>query len=252
MISHLSEFTPKYQKIASDLQAKIANGTYPVSSQLPTEHELMARLKVSRSTVIAALEHLQSIGLVYRRPRSGTRVISRFPMRSEIEGMVLNDWAQFGVGYKLRVEQITVGPLPEIAKAPYTRRTKPWLHLKGSRIDTKTNELICTVDLYVNPKFMAIRDHITEYPPRIYTIVEEAFGPQVSIIDQELHPAMLDETKAKFLGVVANTPCIQVIRWYKDAQQGLVEFTVDTHPGDRFNYRTRTYRNVTPALQRDK
>jgi GntR family transcriptional regulator len=239
----LTEFVPKYKKIARDLQARIADKTYPVGSQLPTEHELMARLNVSRSTVNSALDHLQSIGLVYRRPRSGTRVISRFPMRSEIEGVVLNDWAQYGVGYEFRVDDIRLEPLPDIANNTEARFEDPWLLLKGARIDIKTREMLCTVDLYVNPKFSAIRDRITEYPPRIYTIIEEQFGPQVAIIDQELRAAMLDESKARALGALPNTPCIQVMRWFTDAHRGLVEFTIDTHPGDRFKYRTRTYRN---------
>ncbi len=240
----MKKFVPIYKKIAGALQADIANETYPIGAQLPTEHDLMTQLGVSRSTVIAALDQLQQQGLVFRRPRAGTRVISRFPMRSEVEGVVLNDWAKYGVEYTFQINEIHHSSLPEIANYSGDGAGGDWLHLRGQRIDNKTKEILCTVDLYVNPEFASIEDMITEFPPRIYTLIEKRYGTQVSVIDQAIRATMLDESRARVLDALPNTPCIQVIRWFSGENGKLVEFTLDTHPGDRFKYKTRTHRGT--------
>ena len=71
-------------RIANSLVEAIASAKYPVGSNLPTEHELSAKLKVSRATIVAALDELERLGLVYRRPRLGTQVASRFPVMNHV------------------------------------------------------------------------------------------------------------------------------------------------------------------------
>lgn len=236
----MQRFVPIYQKIADDLQEAIANEDYPLGAKLPTEHELMKQLNVSRATVIAALDHLQRIGLVFRRPRAGTRVVSRFPMRSEIEGVVQNDWVQFGIEYIFVVDEKIWRPLPAIAglEADDTE----WLLLKGKRIDKASRSRICSVDLYVHPRFKSIEPKVTATPPRIYSLIEAEYGPQVRVLDQEMRAINLDAEQAERIGATPGEAAVQVIRWYRGAKDNLVEFTVDIHPGSRFSYKTRTYR----------
>lgn len=64
--------TPLYHQIADQLRAGIAGGVYPPDSRLPTEHELAARLGVSRPTVRQALDLLAREGMVVRVKGSGT------------------------------------------------------------------------------------------------------------------------------------------------------------------------------------
>lgn len=64
--------TPLYHQIADQLRAGIARGVYPPDSRLPTEHELAARLGVSRPTVRQALDLLAREGMVVRVKGSGT------------------------------------------------------------------------------------------------------------------------------------------------------------------------------------
>src|SRR3974390_3519576 len=88
------------QKIADTLLEAITSAKYPIGTTLPNENQLSAKFKVSRATVSVALRHLEELGLVYRRPRTGTQVVSRFPLKNQIEnGSVFHDWARYGVEY---------------------------------------------------------------------------------------------------------------------------------------------------------
>ncbi|WP_017727855.1 MocR-like pyridoxine biosynthesis transcription factor PdxR [Halalkalibacterium ligniniphilum] len=65
---------PIYKQIADYFEQGISSGIFPPDSMLPSERALAMELQVNRSTVVAAYEELQSIGVVERKKGSGTRV----------------------------------------------------------------------------------------------------------------------------------------------------------------------------------
>ncbi len=148
---------PLYQRIADSLVEGIASAKYPVGTNLPTEHELSAKLNVSRATIVAALDQLEILGLVYRRPRLGTQVASRFPMKSAVEeGGVLHDWARYGVEYFFEVLKKDTVSLPRAARENGVASSRKWLRLSGGRVKPRSNRSICTVDVYIHPDYAAI------------------------------------------------------------------------------------------------
>jgi GntR family transcriptional regulator len=68
--------TPLWFQIKERLRRSIAGGTLVAGDRLPTEHELMAMTGVSRTTVRAALQALETEGLVERSRGRGTFVRS--------------------------------------------------------------------------------------------------------------------------------------------------------------------------------
>jgi GntR family transcriptional regulator len=238
----LDKFTPIYRKIADDLVEAIANGRYPVGGNLPTEHQLAEGLNVSRATIVAALNHIESLGLVYRKPRVGTQVISRYPMRSEIEGMVFHDWTKFGIEYIFIVDQVERCDLPERAGLEKGVSRSNWLHLIGKRVMPRSGLPICLVDLFVSPEYDAIEDQITAQPPRIFSMIEAHYGIVINVVDQELRGSKLAPEQAKPLMCKGGDPGVEIIRWYRGPKNKLIEFTIDTHPGEKFSYKTRTFR----------
>ena len=157
---------PLYRKIANSLVEAITSAKYPVGSNLPTEHELSAKLKVSRATIVAALDELERLGLIYRRPRLGTQVASRFPVMNHVEeGSVLHDWARYGVKYFFEVLNKDYVSLPREAGADPARARK-WLKLSGRRVRPRSNRPICAVDVYVHPDYVAIEPDVPRRPPR--------------------------------------------------------------------------------------
>ena len=74
MTTPQSARSSKADGILRALRAAIANGDYPVESQLPTEAELCERFSASRTSVRKALAHLVADGLVESRRGSGSYV----------------------------------------------------------------------------------------------------------------------------------------------------------------------------------
>jgi DNA-binding FadR family transcriptional regulator len=68
-----------YAQVATDVAARIADGTYPVGKRLPSERELASVFQVSRPSIREALIALEVDGLVEVRMGSGVYVISQVP-----------------------------------------------------------------------------------------------------------------------------------------------------------------------------
>lgn len=69
----------------------VASGAFPAGGDLPSSRELAARFRVDRSTVLAALAELKSLGAVETTIGSGTRVSSIRP------GVTLAPWVEGAV-----------------------------------------------------------------------------------------------------------------------------------------------------------
>ncbi|KXG09180.1 HTH-type transcriptional regulator NorG [Anoxybacillus sp. P3H1B] len=65
---------PIYKQIADYIEQGISSGIFPPDRLLPSERALANELQVNRSTVSAAYEWLESLGIVERKKGSGTRV----------------------------------------------------------------------------------------------------------------------------------------------------------------------------------
>ncbi len=68
---------PLYKKIFDDLQTKIKEGAYKAGDLLPTENELCSLYRVSRITAMRALNELKAQGLIARKKKKGSIVLSQ-------------------------------------------------------------------------------------------------------------------------------------------------------------------------------
>ncbi len=69
-----SEVGPKYQRLKSYIVGRIEAGDWLPAHQLPSEHELVRKLKLSRMTINRALRELATEGYLQRVPGVGTFV----------------------------------------------------------------------------------------------------------------------------------------------------------------------------------
>ncbi|MBR8740684.1 PLP-dependent aminotransferase family protein [Nocardiopsis sp. MG754419] len=75
---------PLYRRLAGALRQLIDLGSLAPGERLPSERALAAALRVSRTTVVAAYDHLRQEGVLESRQGSGTRVDSaRAPVRAD-------------------------------------------------------------------------------------------------------------------------------------------------------------------------
>ena len=233
-----------HQKISDELIEAIGSDKFAVGSTLPTEHELARRFNVSRGTITVALGRLEELGLVYRRPRLGTQVVSRFPLRSDVsDSGVFQDWARYGTEYYLHVNQRGFAQLPPTSGLIDKRDA--WLRLAGVREATTTRSPICVTSIYVHPDFAAVDQDVTARPARIFSLIEARFGLLIRRVDQELRAVTLDRASAALLQVDPDSLGLEIRRWYWGPANKLVEFTIDTHCAKQFTYRTTVYRGPT-------
>ncbi|MFI6813794.1 GntR family transcriptional regulator [Nonomuraea sp. NPDC050328] len=65
---------PKWQQVAEVLKARIADGTYPPDSQLPSQHELVTEFEIAPNTAQKVLTRLREEGAAYSVRGIGTFV----------------------------------------------------------------------------------------------------------------------------------------------------------------------------------
>ncbi len=240
---------PRREEIAGNLIEAIASGRYAVGQTLPTEHELSALFGVSRFTASHALDQLEHLGMVSRKPRQGTRVISRFPLSNFVEqGGILQEWTGYGTEFILELDTIEERPpLPILGMSGTGRR--PWLYLAGLR-HPKGNDLpACLSEIWVHPDYKDIRGRLTTRPPLIFTLIEERYGPLVRRVRHEIRAVPVEEAIAKKLNVEAGSPGLQTLRRYFGPRDQIVEVVVNTHPHDRFTYAIEVRRSIETELQ---
>ncbi|MBO3751023.1 GntR family transcriptional regulator [Streptosporangiaceae bacterium NEAU-GS5] len=74
---------PKYAQIVQAIRRKIADGTYPPGSLLPSETQLVKEFGVSRPTVVRALQVLQLRGSIIREHGKGSYVKALPPVSED-------------------------------------------------------------------------------------------------------------------------------------------------------------------------
>lgn len=74
MSTELDRTRPVWRQIAAVITERIANGTYPVNSRVPSVVDISAEWDVAASTAQKVLAHLKSQGLVRAEVGLGTFV----------------------------------------------------------------------------------------------------------------------------------------------------------------------------------
>jgi GntR family transcriptional regulator len=77
---------PLYTRAIDAVTRLIAEGQYHSGDMLPREEDLARRLGISRSTLRVALGHLETHGLISRRPGVGTFIAAAAPARTGFMG----------------------------------------------------------------------------------------------------------------------------------------------------------------------
>ncbi|BBK36045.1 GntR family transcriptional regulator [Allostella sp. ATCC 35155] len=236
---------PRYRQIADAIIEKIGRGDYKVGETLPTEEEFCAAYGASRNTVREALRQALDIGLIDRRRRSGTRVISRTPARSLPEHSgVLSNWTQHGPRIPLTVDSISLEPLPGHLSPEETGSRRRWLRVVGRWHPQAIPEPIGMTEIFVHPDHRHVQD-LPDFRHRIfYSPIDIEHGHLVRLVRHELEPTVLDTQKAMLLAAPWGMPALLVQRRYYDEKERLIELAINHFPSGRYSYSVSYWRGA--------
>ncbi len=230
--------TPRYRELASELRQEIARGVYAKDS-FPTESDLCKRYKVSRFTVREALRSLQVEGLIARRRGSGTIVQPAVARGGALHQPLSNvgEILQYARDTRAEFELLGEARLPKaIALQLDLLAGGKWMRFKGLRTAPGSSEPIAVTDAYVHESLSEYAPKVVPHEDTIFKQLERLAGIRIASVTQDIQAVPATAEVARALGVAKRSPCLLILRCYRDASGQILEISANHHPGDRFAY----------------
>ena len=232
--------TVRYTELANTLVKNISDGQFVIGDQLPSEVALADQYKVSRTTVRAALDIIEGIGLVTRRRRAGTVVRSTTPSETYSKSLnTIEDLVNYASHTDREVLDIDdVVADDHLARALECKAGARWLRIRMLRTERDGNRTpLCWTEAYVEPIVgKKIAPLVPNGPGLLCQIIEKELGITVSDLKQTLGATTIPDVMANKLLSSPGTPGLQITRTYLDRAQKAFLITVNTYPGDKFRF----------------
>jgi GntR family transcriptional regulator len=221
----------RYQEIMRAISDDISSGRIPVGDRLPTEEELGVLYHAGRHTIREAIRGLVELGMVERRPRVGTRVVSAEPVVSyrwlpassdEIATNIKATWIVRATGTVVQADEA-------LAKRLGCAVGDRWFRFAGPRIlrDRRNREPVCFSEQYV-----------PDTPKARKALVTASLNPDETteqLIEQEIRADLLDAEQAEALHAEPGSAALVVVRRHRKPDGRLIAIGIHTHPSDRFS-----------------
>lgn len=200
----------KYQIIANEIENNIYSNDLPQGTKLPTVEALASEYKVSKSTIVKAIESLVSKGLVYQLQGSGI-----FVRRRNRDGYIdlnvtqgfTNSLKEFNITSKV-LELDLIRANEEIAQLMECDVNEEAYVVK--RIRYINNEIMCYEEAYYKK---SIVPYLTKEIAKgsIFEYLKTAFNLKPGFSDRYLHLEKLDDNLANILNLEAGDPAMVVL-----------------------------------------
>jgi DNA-binding GntR family transcriptional regulator len=221
-----------HQALASEILDAIGDGTLAVGDRLPPEAELAAQHGVARETVRKSLHHLEQLGMIDRRPRSGTTVIASRPVDGyQPVAQTGADILALAEGTRLLAPEAGEQRLDATtARRIGARPRSTWHVLRGARVVRGTKRPICFSEHFLRGDLEPGPMYHGALPGPDYTAQYR--------VEQTISADLLSEEIATALGAEAGGPALVVSRRAFDPRGRLANVGIHTHPADRYSVTT--------------
>ncbi len=228
--------TKLYLRVKEWLREAIDRGTYRPGDRIPSEHELMRRFGVSRSTVRQAISELVLEGWLYRVQGSGTYV-ARPKYRQTLSRLTsfTEDMRLLGLTPRSRLLSFRREPADEkVAAALAIPPGEEVLRIERLRF---ADEEPMALNTSVLPRHLVpdLKEEDLENGS-LYEILERRYGLLLSRAEQTLEPALADPYAAELLGVLVGAPLLLVegVVYLKNGTPA--EWVRILYRGDRYKF----------------
>lgn len=223
----------RHAALAAELSAEIAQGRYPLGARFPSEQELQERFDVGRHTIREAMKALTEQGLLGRRRKTGTVVLSHKPVSHYVHSMrdirSLFDFAQ-STTLDIHYEGFVTGS-DEFSELP----DKRWFRVAGLRSTRSDGAPLCWSEVAVPERFTPDRDQVQRGDMAIYEIVLEQFGLRLDHVEQAITATNLSPKLAAVLKAQPHSAALVVKRRYVAHPNTIFEISHNIYPAERFS-----------------
>lgn len=220
--------TPAYLRIKRLIGARISAGEWHAGDRLPSEHQLVAALGVSRMTVNRALRELADSGAIVRSSGVGSFVAAAKAASPLFEVRNIADEVQRR-GHRHRTRLVALAA-EDVDDRPFAADSATDRVYRSVIVHFEDDTAIQLEDRLVNPALVPdylLQDFARSTPNDYLTRVAPL--TRAELVVEAVLPA---ESEAALLGIDASEPCLLIERrtWSAD---GLVSIARLLQPGTR-------------------
>ena len=229
------EVVLKYQAIAQEINQYIKDKHLSQGDKLPSLKELVVLFEASRSTLVKALELLESHGKIYQVRGSGIYVRSNYKAGHinllEAQGLKLDSQTFDDLSEVVSLEEVTPNPSVRAALKIPARQKVYYV----SRIRYIDGQAYCYEESYYNKAYVTyLNEQIVS--ESIFTYIEEGLQLKIGFADIVVKLDHLNQTQARHLKVEDGQACF------------LLESIYHLHNGSPFDYSLIRYRQEDVAF----
>ncbi len=228
--------TPLYLQLRSILEAKILSQEFKENERFPTEVELCEQFRVSRATVLRALEGLLRVGLIYSDRGRGTFVAQGARLINPVLKGSLQDLIIAGKGIKLKILSYKEIPVPQsLSDAFRPDESGKVFRLECVRSIPEGPQAYSLIYFPPDLGRTVSPDELTE-STEIISFVEEKLRHKAYRASQIIDVGIADQLLSKQLDVALNTPLLMIQREYYTRKGFLMYVARNYFRTDRFRY----------------
>ena len=227
---------PLYEQVKTLIRGMIQKGHLLPDSKIPSENELVSRLKVSRMTIHRALRELTSEGVLVRSPGVGTFVAPPKSQPSFLEIKPISDEIR-AMGGRYSCEVLLLAEESPSKDLAFFMGLGPDESIFHSILVHKNNGMaVQYAERFINPRIVPeyILQDFTIVTPSDYLLKVAPLSEAEHIIETHIPTREIKES----LGMGEGEPCLVVHRttWVNDTVATRNKFY---HPGSRYRLSSR-------------
>lgn len=242
----------RYTELASELIKQITEGPLQIGDQLPSEVALAEEHGVSRTTIRSALNIVEGLGLILRKRRTGTVVVSKETSKRYTKSLHnIEDLVNYA-SYTERaiIDMADVVADERLAAALECRPGQAWLRVRMLRVEKGPEQTpVCWTDAYLDPEEgRPIAGQLRDGSGLLCTLIEQNSGRAVLEVRQQIGATLLSEEIAPYLRASPHTAALEITRQYLDQAKQKFLITISTYPADAFKFTFSIHRTKATEL----
>lgn len=227
----------KHVVLREKLQAKFSK--LKPHSKIPSARDLAATYDVSIMTIRQSLAALQSDGLLYTIPGSGTYVAGEklskklvfISFSEEIKEKGMKPSSQILKAEKVQVEDKKLAEILQIPVGDFTYRIKRVRLADGTPLSVEDTHIPCE-------NAPGLLDQ--NLKGSLYEIFKDVYERPVVKADSSISPILLDKDQAQVLKAPVNTPSLMFTLTAFDMRGRTMEHCISVKRGDKYDFRYST------------